>query len=135
MQHLTPEEEYVRRTMKERFDRFFDLYCTPLVNNTEVRLFMNDNESNRVLMEEFRRYAEQRASYEGWGYQSDKFQVTYIPAKEMPTRRRTFMANSLHENVAFEEIKPNLYLRAEKRDADDLRDRLLLFVLKSRESS
>ena len=135
MQTLTPEEEYIRRTLKGRFDRFFDLYCTSLTNNTEVRLFMKDNDANRALIDEFRRYIEQRATYENWRYEPEKFQVTYIQANEMPTRRKTFIANPLEENCAFEEIRSDLYIRADKEYADDLRNKLLPFALKSKKSS
>src|SRR3989344_6744254 len=124
MQTLIPEEEYVRKSLKRKFDKFFELYCTPLTRGVEVRLFMQDNNPNKILIGEFGEYIKQRADYEGWRYESKKFQVTYVPADKLPSRRKTFIANPLEKNIAFEEIRSSLYIRVDKEDADDLRNRL-----------
>ena len=135
MKRLTSEEEYVFRTLKGKFDSFFDLYCMPLARGAPVRIFMQDTDINRRLMDEFKRYIEQKAVYQGWEYESKKFQVTYVPADKIPTHIRTFIANPLEENIVFEDVRDGLYFRVDKKDADNLRNKLLPFVIKSERSS
>lgn len=73
---------------------------------------MEDNETNKFLMEEFRKnYLPQRAQFEGWNYNPSNFDVTYFPKPNFPVSE-TFIANPLKDDsVGFSNVGNDIFIR------------------------
>lgn len=124
-----PEYEYVISILKSTFDKFFERYCTTLQREVPTRIFMEDNERNKILMREFRNYLEQRAQAEGWNYNPENFDVTYYPPQPFPTSE-FFMANPLSNNpIVFKSFMKDVFIRLDETETKELRDGLLRLVL------
>lgn len=109
------------KNLKAAFDKTFDRYCTQLRIGIPTRMFVADTLDNHLLVEEFKRYLNQRAEVEGWAYDTNKFQVVYTNAADLPSRR-TIHLNPRDKNVAFQEVDPErgIFTRVGQEEADGI---------------
>lgn len=118
--------------LKRAFDKLFDNYCSGLKKGIEVKLFVSDNENNRVLLEEFKKnYLRQRADHEGWTYVPGNFEVFYSN-QISPLNNEVRLYNPHQENVGLEKLnghKEVLFRKLEQGRADEIRDVLDLVRL------
>ncbi len=122
MAELTQEQRDSLGWLKEQFNMMFYRYCTQLRVGIPTKIFVGDTQDNRLLMQEFENYLEQRAEFEGWGYKPGNFQVIY--SNEIPVEERTVLYDPEDKNLGFREVdsKTGLLQRLTQKDADKLRD-------------
>jgi len=111
--------------LRNTFDRTFESYCTQLRTGVPTKMVVQDNEDNRLLMDEFGRYLEQRADFEGWDYPPGLFQVVYVDGGDL-TEDVITLYNPRRENTGFRSVKNgSLVKRMSQEEADRVRDRSL----------
>lgn len=110
------------QTLKEKFDNFFDSYCRLVPLGKQVKMFIPDTENNRVMMGEFQNYLQQRASYEGWQYKVENFQVVYS-SKITKLNNEIWLANPYQENIGWEKVakEPGVFIKLDQKGADRVR--------------
>lgn len=110
--------------LREEFDRIFSQYCPLLRIGVPIKIFVEDNPENRLLMDEFRNYIEQRAKFEGWNYDSKALQIIYDDAGRLP-KDRVALYNPRKENRGFRVLDNGFVHKISQKDADRIRDGLL----------